>query len=109
MNILNVTPQGLKATEASIRAAMRQRIVGGNLSNSLTDARSRMQDKQELVAALRSIIRVIDAAKYESTGTGAGSISADDYRSTLAKELISLERLENVVAVYEELFEGAKA
>lgn len=104
MNTFNVTPQELKVAEASMRTAMRKIIIGGNLSGCLTDARSRMPDKQELVAALRSIIRVIDAAQYAGI-----AINIVDYRYTLAQELIALERLENAVAVYEELFEGAKA
>lgn len=104
MNIFNVTPQELKVAEASMRTAMRKIIIGGNLSSCLTDARSRTPGKQELVAALRSIIRVIDAAQYAGI-----AINVDDYRRTLAKELIALERLENAVAVFDELLEGEKA
>lgn len=103
MNILNVTPQSLKNNEAVMRNAMQQRMTGANLSNHLAEARRRMQEKQEVVTALRSIIMVTDAAKYVSIGMGAGSISADDYRSTLAKNQAELERFENVVAILEGL------
>lgn len=103
-SILNVTPQSLKNMETVLRNTMRHRITGVNLNNNLVEARRLTQEKQEVVDALHSIIRVIDAAKFASCATGAGSINANDYRATLAINLAALERYKSVVEIFEELY-----
>lgn len=123
MSTLNITPQGLKASENAMRNAMTQLITGDRHHKFMDDAKRQLQEKQERVTALSKMIVVMDAAKFATCGaiafsycfsratfmSGLGAISEGEYRATLAKDLAELEQLKNVVAVYEELFEGAKA
>lgn len=123
MNILNVTPQGLKASENAMRNALTQRFTGDIPAKYLADAKRQLQEKHERVTALRKMVVVMDAAKFVVCSadsfnynfcrsmfmSGLGYITEDEYRATLAKDLAELEQLKNAVAVYEELFKGAKA
>lgn len=64
--------------------------------------------RQENIAALHSLIPVVETAKYVSCGYGVGSINVTDYYTTLAKELAEFERFEKIVSVLQPLFDAGQ-
>lgn len=100
---MNITTQSMKATEATLRHTIATRLVGVNRAARVDEAKRHLEEKQERVAALRKLIAVQDAAGFASCASGN---NVSEYREQLAAELKDLERLENVVAIFDELFQG---
>lgn len=99
----------MQRAESNLRSAIVSRLTEANRDGRVIEARRMRLEKREKVAALRQLIAVTEAAIFVGCAAGAGRLDASEYKTCLAAELIYLERLERVVAVFDELFEGAKA
>lgn len=110
MNIMNITVQQLRTGERVIKHAMNVRLNGQALEAQFRYTQQRLQELQELVAALRNHIRLLDAARVASVGggelIGAGQIG--DYRATLERHEREAERLQHAVEVFEEMLDSGK-
>lgn len=100
---MNITVPSMKAAEAALLHTITTRLVGTNRKARVSEAKRLLLEKLERVAALRRLIAVIDAAAFASCAGGSG---VGGYREQLAVEQADLERLENVVAIFDELFQG---
>lgn len=98
---MTITIQEMQIRENALRKTMASRLgLSGN--TSLTEARRILLERRERVAALRELNAVIDAAVFASCAGGIGY--REEYRAQLDFELADLNRMENVVAVFDELF-----
>lgn len=100
---MNITINGMNATEATLRHTITTRLVGANRIARIAEAKRLLAEKQDRVAALGRLIDVIDAAGFASCASGH---DVKEYREQLAVELNDLARLENVAAIFDELFQG---
>ncbi len=102
---MNISLQQMKPAEVALRHTITTRLTGANRSARTAEARQLLAEKAELVEALRRLVAVLDAAGHAGCAGGAGVVH---YREQLAIELADLERLQNVAAVFDELFGGEK-
>ena len=103
---MNITPQVMQRAESHLRSTIVSRLTGANIDGRVVEARRMLLEKRERVAALRQLIAVTEAAIFAGCAAGAGRLDASEYKTCLAAELIYLERMERVVAVFDELFPG---
>lgn len=101
---MNITVQQMRITEDGLNRAILTRNVGTNRKNIVAEAKRHLAEKREIVAMLRRLIALMDAAKFATCGVEYGANQAAEYREHLADESFKLERLENTVAIYDEIF-----
>lgn len=99
---MNMTPQAIKLVESHLRSRLAPRLSEANV----VEAKRLLLEKREKITALRQLIAVTEAAIFAGCAAGAGRLDASEYKTYLAAELIYLERLERVVAVFDELLPG---
>lgn len=99
---MNITKQSLKATENALRNAIVSRLIGANRTARIAEAKRLFADRAERVEALRRLIAIQDAAGFSGCAGGADVVG---HREQLAVELADLERLQNVVSIFDELFQ----
>lgn len=98
---MNLTLQHIQAADSNIRGILSRRITGANRDAKVDEAQRQLSEQRARVQALGSLIAAMEASSFVSIHAG----NVDEYRQQLAVETANLARLQNVVSVFDQVFE----